>query len=352
MFEVAVSRFLEAVQAAELIRSSPRVDWDHESRPFKVISVTSNKGGVGKTTLACNLAVYIRAMRENLPILILTLDDQLVLDRMFAMDGRIPEHTLLDAIRSGNLSSAIELGQFGIRYVPSSRNAEDLKNTTSDPFQMQRVLERTGWHGLVIIDTKSDFGLLTQNAIMASDLTMVAVKDYASLLEAKRVFDFLESMKRPRETARIILSLMDLRVKFKTGPADVLELLVSEIREREYPLFESFVSMSAKIEALHTNPEACVRSIMHDAQNSVAHRQMTLLADEVLGVLEPSQHVAEEEPRCTGPTPQKTTTLRVGDIAARGSEAALTHPPRTKRAVCHPPSTSTRLQAMRSNEPT
>ena len=326
-----MSRFLNAVHAAELLQSASRVDWNHQPRPFKVISVTSNKGGVGKTTLACNLAVYIRAMRENLPILILTLDDELSLDRMFSMNGPAPAHTLLDAIRSGDLSSAIELGQFGIRYVPASRDAAELKNTTFDLLHFQRVLENTGWHGLVLIDTKSDFEILTRNAIMASDLVMVVVKDYTSLLEAQRVFDFLDSTNRPRETARIVLSLMDLRVKFKAGPADVLELLVSETRKRGYPLFESFVSRSAKVEALQTNPEACVHSIMHGAPTSVTHRQMTLLADEVLEVLQLSQNGADEASQCAYRTPQKTTVLRAGDVAARGPEAAVAHP--ANRAV-------------------
>ena len=284
-----MSRFLTAVHAAELIQSAPRADWNHEPRPFKVISVTSNKGGVGKTTLICNLAVYIRALRENLPILILTLDDQLVLNRMFSINGRTPTRTILGAIHSGDLSSAIELGQFGIHYVPASREVAQLKKTISDRFHLQRVLENTGWHGLILIDTKSDFEILTQNAIMASDLVMVAVKDYTSLLESQRVFDLLESMNRPHETARIVLSLMDLRVKFKTGPSDILELLVSEIRKRDFPVFESFVSRSAKIEGLQTNPEERVHSIMHSARSSVTHRQMALLADEVLAILDRSQ---------------------------------------------------------------
>ena len=308
-----MSRFLKATRTAESFQSAPRVDWNREPRPFKVITVTSNKGGVGKTTLACNLAVYLRAMRENLPILLLTLDDQLVLDRMFSMDDQASPHTMLDAVRRGDLRSAIKVGQFGIHYVSASPDAAKLKTTTSDLFHLQRVLENTGWHGLVIVDTKSDFEILTQNAIMASDLVMVAVKDYTSLLEAQRVFDLLESMNRPRDTARVVLSLMDLRVKFKTGPADVLELLVSEIRKRGYPLFESFVSRSAKVEALQTNPEACVHSIMHGAPNSITHRQMSLLASEVSGMLSENQPTAEQATRRTDQSPPQSAVLHVED---------------------------------------
>ena len=311
--EAGVSRFLKAAWSAESFQTTPPVDWKQEPRPFKVITVASNKGGVGKTTLTCNLAVYIRAMRESLPILVLTLDDQLLVDRMFSIDGRTPGYSILDAFRSGDLSSAIEPGQFGIRWVSASRDAGKLKTATSDLFHLQRVLERTAWNGLILIDTKSDFEILTQNAIMASDLVMIAVKDYSSLLEAQRVFDLLDAHNRQREIARVVLGLIDLRVKFKSGPADILELLVSEVRKRRYPLFESFISRSAKIEALQTNPESRVRSIMHSARSSVAHRQMTLLAGEVLDILDRSEHASLDEFGRGVLTLQKRSPLSVGE---------------------------------------
>ena len=256
--------------------------------PLRVISVASNKGGVGKTTLATNLAVYLRALREDLPILVLGLDDQDLIERMFALGDSAPAApTVLDALRARDLRPAIQLGQYGVHYVPPSPTISDLESGLGGPFVLRDLLNETGWDGLVVIDTKSDLGILTQNALAASDLALIAVADQTSLDQAERIYRLLDGWGRPRERARIVLSLVDRRVKYHSGEdADILALLLSEIRRREYPCFESFVSRSPKIESLYTNRERRAHSILHGAHGSLIHRQMTHLASDVLRLLE------------------------------------------------------------------
>jgi len=43
--------------------------------PFVVV-VSSSANGVGKSTLAANLAVYLKALEENLPVAFLSFDEQ------------------------------------------------------------------------------------------------------------------------------------------------------------------------------------------------------------------------------------------------------------------------------------
>ena len=232
-----MSRFIDAGRTAEQTRLRPRTlerprlqFSDHEFRPrsFQVVTLTSNKGGVGKTTIATNLAVYLRALHPDLPILVLGLDEQTMLDRMFALDTDVPEQGVTSALREGSFTSALRLGQYGVHYVPSSPDVFELKREIGNPFHLAGALRRTNWDGLVIIDTKSDLEVLTQNAIFASDLSIVVVKDQASLLEADKVFAMLDAWQRPRARARIVLSMVDLRIKYSgEEKSDVLAILLS-----------------------------------------------------------------------------------------------------------------------------
>jgi cellulose biosynthesis protein BcsQ len=295
-----VSRFFDAVRRADEARQHPRESVHpaapalaaREHRPFRVVSVVSNKGGVGKTTVATNLAIYLRALREEVPILLVGLDDQNVIDRMFAIGPDPPRETIADALRSRSLAPAIRLGNYGVSYVPTSARIGELKRELGDLAHLEQTLARSGWSGLVIVDTKSDLEILTQNALVASDLALVLVRDLTSLGEAQKVFELLAGWQRPPECARVLLSLVDLRVKYARGEQrDLLALLLSEIRRRGLPLLETFLSSSPKVESLHSNPEGATLSILHGAPSSIVHRQMQHLAAEVLKILEAAPRV-------------------------------------------------------------
>jgi Flp pilus assembly CpaE family ATPase len=321
---VATPRGRRAARSAPPARRTParRGEWD-AARRFQVVTVASNKGGVGKTTIATNLAVFLRALREDLPILVLEFDDQTMPDRMFAIDRTAPALDMAAALRAGSFAEAARLGQYGVHYVPSSEAIAELKHEIDDPLHLQSVLLETAWEGLVIIDTKSDLEILTQNAIAASDLSLVVVHDLASLQQAQRIFGLLDAWGLPRERARVLLSLVDRRIKY-AGGEDVLGLLLSRIREQGYPLFETFLSRSHTIEALYTNPEGRARSILHGAKHSLVHRQMRHLADDVLQALEALQARAPARPAPAAADPRSATPRRWRAYTAGARDSART----------------------------
>ena len=280
-----MSRIYDALRRAESLKQGRQVARG-AARPFRVVTVTSNKGGVGKTTFALNLAVYLRAMREDLPILLVGLDEQDTVQRMLALGEDSPHANVVSGLRRGTFESTVRLGQYGVHFVPSSRQVSLLKSEIRTLWHLDETLRRTAFSGLVILDTKSDLEILTQNAVAASDLTVVLVKDLASLREADHLYALTDSWGRPRERTQVLLSLVDLRVKYAEGEPDILALLLAGLRERGYAHFPTFISRSRAIEALYTNPAGRTLTILHGAPRSRVHRQMHALAGDVLATLD------------------------------------------------------------------
>jgi cellulose biosynthesis protein BcsQ len=236
---------------------------------------------VGKTTVATNLAVYIRALREDLPVLVVGLDDQGFLDRMFALRAPTPgPGNLKHAWAERSFDRVIQLGQYGVHFVPSPPDLASLKARAEDPDTLRRILERTQWDGLIILDTKSDIEALTLNALHAADRVVLPVADWSSLEEAGKLYTILERADRANR-ARILLTLVDARTRVDDPHQDLRAVLEAEIGRRGWARYASYLSRSPRVEALNSGHERPL-AILHHAQGTVVHRQLRTFADEVL----------------------------------------------------------------------
>jgi cellulose biosynthesis protein BcsQ len=247
-----------------------------------VIAVSSNKGGVGKTTRAANLAIYARALRESLSVLVVGLDDQNVIDRMFRLRAPLPgEGNLKHGFAQRSLESVIQLGNYGVHFVPTPPDTTLLKARAEDPRTLARILDRTAWSGLVILDTKSDLEALTISAFHAADRILIPVADWTSLEEAAKTFALLERAGLPRDRARIVFTLVDRRTRVDGDDRDLFARLRDEVRRRGWPHLETWLSRSPRVEALNSGTGVPL-SILHHARGTQVHQQMRDLCEEVL----------------------------------------------------------------------
>jgi cellulose biosynthesis protein BcsQ len=236
---------------------------------------------VGKTTVATNLAIYLRALYEDLPVLVVALDDQSAIERMFRLQPTAQgEGNLKHGWAERSLDRVIQLGQYGIHFVPPPPDTGPLKTRAEDPRTLQRVLQQTSFDGVVILDTKSDLEALTRNALHAADLIILPVSDWGSLEEAAKVLRLLERANLLRVKRRILLTLVDRRTRVDAEGSHLHDRLTAAIDARGWPRFESYLSRSPRVEALLSASEA-PGSILHHARGTQAHQQLRGLAEEV-----------------------------------------------------------------------
>jgi len=270
--------------------------------PSRVVAVVSNKGGVGKTTVATNLAIYLRALREDLPVLLVGLDDQSVVDRMFALEPIRPdEPNLKHAWAERTLERAIRVGQYGVHFVPSPPETEALKTRGEDSGTLSRILARTAWDGVIVLDTKGDLEALTRNALVAADRVILPVSDRGSLNAAGTALALLAAERRA-DRAKVLFTLVDARTRVEVGGSELLAVLEREVAERRWPRFRTHLSRSPRAEAL-ISAGGVPLSVLHHARGTALHRQMRELTEEVLcdlGVDARGPETAHRAPRRVG----------------------------------------------------
>lgn len=180
---------------AEKLRNIIKSNKQHNMTEARVITVTSGKGGVGKSNTSVNLAVEFAKKGKR----VIIIDADFGLANIEVMFGAIPKYNLSDLVyHNKDIASIITSGPNGIGFISGGSGIVSLRKLTSE--QINQLIKQFRFlddmADIIIVDTGAGISdSVLQFAAASPEIIVVATPEPSSLTDS---YSLLKALyKRP-----------------------------------------------------------------------------------------------------------------------------------------------------------
>lgn len=156
-----------------------------QTRPLaRVITVTSGKGGVGKSNTSINLAIQFRKMGKK----VIILDADFGLANIEIMFGTVPKHNLCDLIYQGkSITDIITWGPMEVGFISGGSGIAGMSNLNRDylAYIIQNLVQLDAMADIIIVDTGAGISDAVLEFLVASgEILLITTPEPTSITDS------------------------------------------------------------------------------------------------------------------------------------------------------------------------